>query len=167
MNIMIRPAVPDDAETIVSLIRELADYERLTHEVKATAHDLRKNLFGPRPFAEAILAEIDGETVGFALFFPSFSTFRGQPGIYLEDLFVRPEHRGGGVGKALLASVARIALERSCGRLEWSVLDWNDPAIGFYRSLGAQAMDEWTVHRIADEPLVRLASFAPPIEDRG
>ncbi len=163
MSIKIRPANPSDAETIVSFIRELADYERLAHEAKATPENLRLHLFGPRPFAEAIMAEVDGESVGFALFFHTFSTFRGQPGMYLEDLFVRPEHRGSGIGKALLSSVAKVAVDRGCERLEWSVLDWNDPALGFYKSLGSRPMDEWTVHRIDEAPLARLASFAPPM----
>jgi GNAT superfamily N-acetyltransferase len=158
----IRPCRPEDAETLVDLVRELAAYEHLESSARATPGDFRAHLFGPRPCAEAILAEVDDEPAGFALFFPTFSTFRGQPGLYLEDVFVRPEHRGRGIGKALLASVARLAVERGCGRLEWSVLDWNAPAIGFYRSLGARPLDEWTVYRIDDEPLARLATLAPP-----
>jgi GNAT superfamily N-acetyltransferase len=157
----IRPARVEDCSTIVDLIRELAVYERLEHEVRAGAEEIRSNLFGPRPYAEALIAEVDGGAVGIALFFHNFSTFRGQPGIYLEDLFVRPEHRGRGIGKALLASLARIGLERGCGRLEWSVLDWNEPSIGFYRSLGALPQDDWTVFRVADAPLARLAELAP------
>jgi GNAT superfamily N-acetyltransferase len=145
----------------VNLIRELAVYEHLEPYAKATPDDLRAHLFGPRPAAEAILAEVEGVPAGFALFFATFSTFRGQPGLYLEDVFVRAEHRGRGIGKALLATVARIAVDRGCGRLEWSVLDWNAPAIGFYRSLGARPMDEWTVYRIDEEPLTRLASLVP------
>src|SRR5512135_1949945 len=121
MIAMIRPCQPDDAETLVSLIRELAVYEKLEHLTRATPNALRTHLFGPRPAAEAILAEVDGEPVGFALFFATFSTFQGQPGLYLEDIFVRPNHRGRGLGKALLATVALIAVERGCGRLEWSV----------------------------------------------
>jgi GNAT superfamily N-acetyltransferase len=160
MTATIRPCQPDDAETLVNLVRELAVYEKLEHFARATPDALRTHLFGPRPAAEAILAEVDGEPVGFALFFATFSTFRGQPGLYLEDIFVRLEHRGRGLGKALLATVARIAVERGCGRLEWSVLDWNAPAIGFYQSLGARPMDEWTMYRIDDEPLARLASPA-------
>jgi GNAT superfamily N-acetyltransferase len=152
----IRPALPDDAATIATLIGELAAYEKLAHEAQATAEDIRRSLFGPRPFAEALIAEADGEPVGFALFFHNFSTFRGRPGIYLEDLFVRPEHRGKGLGKALLAQLARLAVERGCGRLEWAVLDWNEPSIAFYRSLGARAMDEWTVYRLDGEALERL-----------
>jgi GNAT superfamily N-acetyltransferase len=162
MNVAIRPCRPDDAETLVELVRELAAYEHLEASARATPGDFRTHLFGPRPCAEAILAEVDGVPVGFALFFPTFSTFRGQPGLYLEDVFVRPEHRGRGIGKSLLASVARRAVARGCGRLEWAVLDWNAPAIGFYRALGARPLGEWTVYRIDDEPLARLAALAPP-----
>lgn len=157
MDLTLRPARPDDAGTIASLIRELAVFEKLEDQAKATADDLRRHLFGDRPAADVILAEVGGEVVGFALFFPTFSTFRGQPGIYLEDLFVRPDHRGRGIGKAILARLARIAVDRGCGRLEWAVLDWNRPAIGFYRSLGAVPMDEWTVYRVVDPALGRLA----------
>jgi len=157
----IRPAVPDDAETLVNLIRELAIYEKLEHFAKASAADLQKNLFGPRPYAEALIAEVDSVPVGMALFFHTFSTFRGQPGIHLEDVFVQPEHRGLGIGKALLGTLARIARDRGCGRLEWAVLDWNKSAIGFYKSLGGAPLDEWTVFRIADEPLERLTRYAP------
>ena len=160
----IRPCRPDDAETLVNLVRELAVYEKLEAEAKATADDFRRHLFGPRPSAEAFVAEVDGRVVGFALIFATFSTFRGKPGMYLEDLFVRPEYRGSGIGKALLATLARLALERGCGRLEWAVLDWNAPSIGFYRALGAQPMDEWTVYRLCDEPLSRLAALAPSLE---
>ena len=156
-----RSCVESDAETIVNLVRELAVYEKLETCAIATAADFRFHLFGPRPAAEAILAEVDGEAVGFALYFTSFSTFRGQPGLYLEDLFVRPAYRGRGLGKGLLASVARRAVERDCGRLEWAVLDWNEPSIGFYKSVGARPMDEWTVFRLDDESLARLASLAP------
>ncbi|QDV33034.1 GNAT family N-acetyltransferase [Tautonia plasticadhaerens] len=165
MTATIRPARAEDSETIARLIRELADYERLLDQARAGGEEIRRSLFGPRPFAEALIAEWDGGPIGFALFFHTFSTFRGQPGVHLEDLFVRPTHRGRGIGKALLASVARLAVDRGCGRLEWSVLDWNEPAIGFYRSLGARPMDDWTVYRVDDGPLLRLAEFAP--EDRG
>ena len=158
MNATIRPARLDDAPTIANLIRELAVYEKLEHQAKATSDDLARHLFGDRPAAEVLIAEVAGEPVGFALFFPTFSTFRGQPGLYLEDLFVRPEHRGQGIGKALLASVAKLAVDRGCGRLEWAVLDWNTPSIEFYRSQGAVPMDEWTVFRVADEvPWTKLA----------
>ena len=156
----IRPARPDDCGTIAELIRELAVYERLEDQARATPEDLRRDLFGPRPFAEALIAEVDGEPVGFALFFHNYSTFRGQPGLYLEDLFVRPEARGRGIGRAFLAELAKMAVERGCGRLEWAVLDWNEPAIDFYRSLDALPMDDWTIFRLADGPLARLAERA-------
>jgi GNAT superfamily N-acetyltransferase len=161
---LIRVAVPDDAATLVNLVRELAVYERLESHARATSDDFRAHLFGPNRAAEAVIAEVKGEAVGFGLFFTTFSTFRGRPGIYLEDLFVRPEHRGLGIGKALLATVARHAVERGCGRLEWSVLDWNDPAIAFYVSAGARPMNEWTVYRIDDESLTRLAARAPGLQ---
>ncbi|WP_437836688.1 N-acetyltransferase family protein [Sorangium sp. So ce1153] len=154
---MIRPATAADIPTIARLIRLLAEYERLAHEVVFDERELEANLFGPRPAAEVVLAEAEGTAVGFALFFQSFSTFLGKPGLYLEDLFVLPEHRGEGHGKALLVHLARLAVERGCGRFEWSVLDWNEPAIGFYRKLGAKPMDEWTVQRLTGEALARLA----------
>ncbi len=157
----IRPARREDAELLVNLVFELAVYEKLEHYAQATPDDFRRHLFGPRPAAEAIVAEVDGEPVGFALWFNTFSTFRGQPGAYLEDIFVKPSQRGRGIGKGLLAAVARRAVDDGCGRLEWSVLNWNAPAIGFYRSLGARPMDEWTVYRIDEEPLRRLAAVAP------
>jgi GNAT superfamily N-acetyltransferase len=157
---MIRAATPADTPTIAALIRALADYERLAHEVTLDEAELRAHLFGERRYAEVILAEQDGEVVGFALFFHNFSTFLGKPGIYLEDLFVKPEHRGAGHGKALLAELARIAVERGCGRLEWSVLDWNEPSIVFYRSLGATPMDEWTTYRLFGQALAALANNA-------
>jgi len=152
----IRAATPADVPAIHGLIRELADYEKLTHAVVATAGDLHDALFGPRPCAESLVAEEAGHTLGFALFFTSYSTFVGRPGIYLEDLFVQPAARGRGIGKALLARLAAVAVERRCGRLEWSVLDWNAPAIGFYRRLGAKPMDEWTVYRLDGEALQAL-----------
>jgi GNAT superfamily N-acetyltransferase len=161
MNMTIRPCCPDDAETLVALILELAVYEKLEHLANATPEALRAHLFGLRRAAEAILSEVDGEPVGFALFFSTFSTFRGQPGLYLEDIFVRESHRGRGIGKALLSTLARFAVERGCGRLEWAVLDWNAPSIAFYRSVGARPLDDWTVYRIDDEPLARLAALAP------
>jgi GNAT superfamily N-acetyltransferase len=157
----IRMAGVADVETIAGLVRELAVYEKLEQHAKATPDDFRRHLFGPRPAAEAALAEVDGQGVGFALWFSTFSTFRGQPGLYLEDIFVKPAWRGRGIGKALLAAVAAKAVERGCGRLEWSVLDWNASAIGFYRSLGARPMDEWTVYRLDEEPLRRLALARP------
>jgi GNAT superfamily N-acetyltransferase len=157
----IRPARPEDAELLVNLVHELAVYEKLEQHALATPDDFRRHLFGPRPAAEAAVAEVGGEPAGFALWFSTFSTFRGQPGLYLEDIFVKPAYRGRGIGKGLLAAVARRAIERGCGRLEWSVLDWNAPAIGFYRSFGARPMDDWTVYRIDDEPLRLLAELAP------
>ena len=161
MTALYRPCVPADAETLVNLVRELAVYEKLEEFAVATPEAFRAHLFGPNPAAEAIIAEVDGSAVGFALFFTSFSTFRGQPGLYLEDLFVRPAFRGQGIGKGLLASVARRAVVRGCGRLEWSVLDWNTPAIGFYKSVGARPMEEWTVFRVDNEALNRLAESTP------
>jgi GNAT superfamily N-acetyltransferase len=154
---MIRPAAIDDVPTIFGLIRQLAEYERLSHEVVLEESQLREHLFGPRPWAEVLLAEESGRVVGFALFFHNYSTFAGKPGIYLEDLFVEPEHRSKGHGKALLQAVALRAVERGCARMEWSVLDWNEPAICFYRSLGAQAMDDWTVYRLSGESLTKTA----------
>ena len=154
----IRPARPADCGSIAAMIRELAVFESLESFVKVSADDLDLHLFGARPVAEAIVAEVDARGVGFALFFPTFSTFRGQPGIYLEDIYVKAEHRGRGIGKAMLARIAGLACERGCGRVEWSVLNWNDPAIGFYRSIGAAPMAEWTVYRLDDEPLSRLAA---------
>ncbi len=159
-TVTIRPVRPEDAATIANLVYELAVYEKLERFAQATPDDFRRHLFGPRPVAEAMVAEIDGAAVGFALWFTTFSTFRGRPGLYLEDVYVRPQFRGQGIGKALLANVARLARERGCARLEWSVLNWNTPAIGFYRSLGARPMDEWTVYRIADRPLEELAALA-------
>ena len=162
LEYLIRSCRPEDAEALAELVRELAAYEKLERYAQATPDAFRAHLFGPRPFAEAILAEVDSAPVGFALFFPTFSTFRGQPGLYLEDVFVRQAYRGLGIGKALLTTVARLAVVRCCGRLEWAVLDWNAPAIGFYRRLGAEPLDEWTVFRIADGALAHLADLAPP-----
>jgi GNAT superfamily N-acetyltransferase len=157
----IRPCVDGDEVTLVNLVRELAVYERLEQYARATPDDFRTHLLGPRPAAEAVLAEVGGVAVGYALYFPTFSTFRGKPDLYLEDLFVRPEHRGRGIGKALLASVARCVVDRGYGALKWLVLDWNAPAIAFYRSAGARPMDDWTVYMIDDEPLRSLAATAP------
>jgi GNAT superfamily N-acetyltransferase len=153
----IRPATQADLGTIEELIRALAEYERMADEVVMDGELLRQNLFGERPYAEVLIADVDGEAAGFALFFHNFSTFVGRPGIYLEDLFVKPEHRGKGFGRALLKRLAEIAVERNCGRMEWAVLDWNEPAIGFYKSLGARPNDEWTVFRLAGESLRNLA----------
>ena len=154
----IRNAVEADVPLILSLIRALAVYEKLEHKCIATEELLRESLFGARPYAETIIAEDDdGHPVGFALFFHNFSTFLAQPGIYLEDLFVNPEARGHGYGKALLARLAAIAKERNCGRLEWSVLDWNEPSINFYKSLGAVPLDDWTMFRMTGGALDALA----------
>jgi len=155
----LRAATAADLDTIIELIHALAEYEREPEAVQLDRETLRKHLFGPRPYAEVILAETDsGESAGFALFFHNFSTWVGRPGIWLEDLFVRPAHRGRGYGKALLGELARLALERGCGRLEWSVLDWNEPSIAFYRALGAVAMNEWTTYRVAGEALTQLGT---------
>jgi GNAT superfamily N-acetyltransferase len=153
----LRAAEPSDVPVIADLIRGLARFEKLEHEVTLTEELLAVGLFGPRPYAEALLAEEDGLPIGFALFFHSFSTFLARPGIYLEDLFVVPEHRGRGIGRALLAHLARLAVERGCGRLEWAVLDWNSEAIGFYERLGARPNSDWTIYRVAGEALDRLA----------
>ncbi|HEY4014677.1 MAG TPA: GNAT family N-acetyltransferase [Polyangiaceae bacterium] len=156
---MIRPAHPSDVPIIAELIRQLARYERLEHEVVGTEDDLRRHLFGERAFAEVRLAEDAGRTVGFALFFHNYSTFLARPGIYLEDLFVLPEYRRRGFGRALLSAVARLAVERGCGRFEWSVLDWNEPAIAFYRALGATVMDPWRILRTTGRALTDLAAL--------
>jgi GNAT superfamily N-acetyltransferase len=159
-EIEIREAARADVPLLLALIGELAEYERLAHEAVATVELLEEALFGPERVAYALVASLGGTPVGFALYFFNFSTFIGRPGIYLEDLFVRPEARGRGVGRALLGRLAAIAVERRCGRLEWSVLDWNEPAIGFYRQLGAVPMDEWTVYRVAGAALHKLAGEA-------
>ena len=148
MSIHLRPAVVEDASVILGFIRELAEYEKLSERCVATQEDLVKHLFGAHPKAEAILAEWDGQAVGFALFFYNFSTFLAKPGIYLEDLYVQPEMRGKGIGKALLMHLVRLAKLRDCGRVEWSVLDWNAPSIEFYKSVGAVAQDDWTIYRL-------------------
>ncbi len=158
MAISIRPAAPADLPLIAQFIRDLAVYEKLAHEVRFDEATLGEKLFGPRPYAEVVIGELDGEPQGFALFFHNFSTFEGRPGLYLEDLFVRPEARGSGLGKALLAHLAQLCVTRDCARLEWSVLDWNTPAIGFYQNLGAKLMDEWTVMRVDGDALTELAA---------
>lgn len=155
---LIRSATTADTPAICDLIRALADYEKLSHTVVLDEDRLREHLFGQRVFAEVLVAEEGEKVVGFALFFHNYSTFLGQPGLYLEDLFVRPEYRRRGHGKALLAAVARIAIERGCGRLEWSVLDWNEPAIAFYRSLGAVPLDDWTMFRLVGDALTAVGA---------
>jgi len=168
-RVSIRAARPADVPQVLALIRELAAYERLEHQVVATEADLTAALFAPRPYAEVVLAWVDGapantpahappeNPAGFALFFHNFSTFLGKPGIYLEDLFVRPAWRGHGIGRRLLVWLAEATLARGCGRLEWAVLDWNEPAIGFYRSLGALPLEEWTTFRLSGAALERVA----------
>ena len=158
MTLSIRPAAAADLPLIAQLIRDLAEYEKLAHEVRFDDAVLGQKLFGARPYAEVVIGELDGAPQGFALFFHNFSTFEGKPGIYLEDLFVRPAARGSGLGKALLSHLAMLALERDCARLEWSVLDWNSPAIGFYHKLGARLMDEWTVMRVDGGALQQLGA---------
>ncbi len=158
MTISIRPATPADLPLIAELIRDLADYEKLAHVVRFDEAVLAAKLFGARPYAEVVIGGLSGIPQGFALFFHNFSTFEGRPGIYLEDLFVRPSARGSGLGKALLSHLAALAVERDCARLEWSVLDWNAPAIGFYQALGARSMDEWTVMRVDGAALERLGA---------
>jgi GNAT superfamily N-acetyltransferase len=159
--VVLRPATEADVPTILELIRGIAEYERLSHEVEATEALLRRHGFGPRPIFESVLAERAGRPVGFALYFFTFSTFKTRPTLYLEDLFVRPEERGRGIGRQLLVRLARIAVERECGRMEWSVLDWN-PARDFYFKLGAVAMDEWTVFRMTPDAFGRLAREETP-----
>ncbi len=160
MTLSLRVATRDDVALIAQFIRALADYEKLLDEVRLDEAVLAEKLFGPRPYAEVLIGEIDGTPEGFALFFHNFSTFEGKPGIYLEDLFVTPHARGSGLGTALLAHLAKLAVERDCARLEWSVLDWNEPSIGFYKALGAKPMDEWTVFRLDGAALTGLAARA-------
>lgn len=160
MNPTVRPATESDVPLLLAFIRELAEYEKLTHEVTATEEHLRVTLFGPRRFAEALLAYADGEPTGFALFFHNYSTFLARPGLYLEDLFVRPAYRGRGLGKLLLTTVARIAVERGCGRYEWTVLDWNTPSIRFYESLGAEMKGDWRIMRVTGAALKKMAKLS-------
>ena len=156
-NLMIRTGTEEDAPVIFSLIKELAEYEHLSHEVVASVDDIRETLFGERPFAETLIGEYQGLPISFALFFYNFSTFLGKPGIYLEDLYVQPEQRGKGFGSEMLAHIATLAKERNCGRFEWSVLNWNTPAIRTYEKLGAAPMKEWILYRLSGEALDRLA----------
>jgi GNAT superfamily N-acetyltransferase len=160
LSVSVRFAAREDLPLIAQFIRDLAEYERLAHEVRFDEAELGERLFGERPYADVLIGEIDGAPLGFALFFHNFSTFEGKPGVYLEDLFVRPEARGSGLGKALLQRLAQIAVERDCARLEWSVLDWNEPSIAFYKLLGARFLDEWTGMRVDGSALVELAGQA-------
>jgi GNAT superfamily N-acetyltransferase len=164
---MIRVARRGDVGAILGLVRELAEYERAPEAVVATEELLAEALFGPEPVVWSDVVEADGCIVGFSLWFVNFSTWLGRPGIYLEDLYVQPAHRGHGYGRALLTLLARRCVERGYGRLEWSVLDWNEPALGFYRSLGAVAMDEWTVQRLTADALPTVAALAPPVPPEG
>src|ERR1700722_1734693 len=158
LDITVRTAIASDIATILGFVRELAAYEKLADQAVATEDMLARGLFGPRAYAEGLIAEADGEAVGFALFFHTFSPFVGKPGLYLEDLYVRPAHRRQGIGGVLLRELAKIALMRDCGRMEWSVLDWNEPALRFYRAkLGARPMDEWTVQRLGRQQIEALA----------
>jgi len=159
-SITLTPATREDIPALVHLVSALAEYEKLSHEVTGTPADLERSLFGDRPYAEAILARVDGQPVGFALFFHNFSTFLMKPGIYLEDLFVLPDYRGQGIGKQLLHYLGHLAIQRGCGRLEWMVLDWNDSAIGFYERMGAQVKPEWQLCRVTGEALASLAAGA-------
>lgn len=157
IQVTLRPAIAEDAAVLFELVLALAEYEKLSHQVTGSVEQLREHLFGPRPYAEAVLAELDGTAVGFALFFYNFSTFLTKPGIYLEDLFVLPQYRQRGIGKALLTYLAQRALAEGCGRLEWSVLDWNAPAIAFYQRMGATILPDWRVCRVGEDALVDLA----------
>ncbi len=159
-QLSIRPVRVEEVELVMRFIRELAEYEKLAHEVTATADSIRAALFGPRPYAEAVFGCLDGVPCGFALYFHNFSTFLGKPGLYLEDLYVQPAARGRGLGTRMLSWLARLALERGCGRFEWAVLNWNEPALKVYRSLGARAADDWILHRVTGEALAQLAAKA-------
>lgn len=160
MSPTIRPATPADVPTILQFVRELAEYERAPDAVHATEAMLADALFGPRPAAEAVIAEVSGAAAGFALFFHNFSTWEGRRGLYLEDLYVTPDARGKGAGRALLTHLAALAIERNCARFEWAVLDWNTPAIDFYRAMGAEALDEWRLRRVSGDALIALAKGA-------
>ncbi|KGF71985.1 GNAT family acetyltransferase [Neosynechococcus sphagnicola sy1] len=159
MTLVLQPAMPADVPTLFQLIQALAAYEQLSHAVTGNTEDLAAHLFGSRPYGEAILARWDGDAVGFALFFHTYSTFLTRPGLYLEDLFVQPDYRRRGIGKALISQVAKIAVERGCGRLEWTVLDWNAPAIAFYQGLGSDVLPDWRVCRVMGTSLGHLATM--------
>lgn len=156
-DLILRPAQLDDVPAIFTLIEALAAYEKLSHQVVGSPEALKEHLFGDRPYIEAILAEVAGKPVGFALFFYNYSTFLTKPGIYLEDIFVLPEYRQRGIGKALIRSVAQLAVERNCGRMEWAVLEWNQPAIAFYQRVGADVLPDWRICRVTGEALTNLA----------
>ena len=160
IDFSIRPAIPADVPVLFQLIQALAAYEKLSHAVSGTGAALAEHLFGQRPYAEAVVAEADAQLVGFALFFPNYSTFLTQPGLYLEDLFVLPDYRGQGIGKTLIQHVAQLAVDRGCGRLEWSVLDWNAPAIAFYQHMGATVLPDWRICRVTGSSLEQLATTA-------
>ena len=157
-NFELRHPLPDEVPLILGFIRELAEYERLSHECVITEEALRDSLFGSRPYAETLLAFLDGKAIGFCLFFHNYSTFLGKPGLYLEDLYLQPDFRNQGFGKRILSHLAALTLERGCGRFEWAVLDWNEPSIAFYRNIGAEPMNDWTVQRLAGEGLKALAA---------
>lgn len=154
----IRPSTARDAALILGFIRELAEYEKLAHEVTATEQDIQLQLFGSNPKAECVIAELDGAPIGFALYFHNFSTFLAKPGLYLEDLYIKPQFRGHGYGRRLLSHLAKLAMTRGCGRFEWAVLDWNEPAIRFYQSFGAEMMEAWRINRLSGEALQKLAA---------
>ena len=158
---MIRPATPADVPAILALIRELAEYEKLTHACVATEELLTQHLFGPDRAAEAIVAEVAEAVIGYAIFFKTFSTFLARPGLYLEDVYVQPKHRGNGYGKAMLRYLAQLAVARNYGRLEWTCLDWNEPSLAFYKSIGADALKEWLLHRLDGESLEKFGSPSP------
>jgi GNAT superfamily N-acetyltransferase len=163
-NFELRPPTRDEVHLVAGFIRELAEYERLSHECLITEESLRDSLFCERPHAESLLAFLDGNAIGFCLYFFNYSTFLGKPGLYLEDLYVQPEYRNKGFGKQILSRLATIALERGCGRFEWAVLDWNEPSIAFYRKIGAQPMNDWTVQRLTGQALEDLSqSFSNDI----
>ncbi|WP_337841980.1 GNAT family N-acetyltransferase [Rheinheimera sp.] len=160
-DVQLRLAEVADVPVILSFIRQLADYEQLSHQVIATEQSLTDTLFGAKAFAEVVIAEHQGEPAGFALFFHNYSTFLAKPGLYLEDLFVSPDKRGLGLGKALITYLAGLAVERGCGRMEWSVLDWNQPAIDFYQSLGASMLEDWRINRVTGDSLLQMAALFP------
>jgi len=155
-ELQIRPATHDDVAPILEMVKELAAYERLLHTVQAREADLREALFGPRPVAEALVADRGGRAVGFALFFHNYSTFVGRPGLYIEDLYVRPAHRGQGIGGALMSHMIRLAKDRRCGRVEWAALEWNEPALRFYEAMGATALNEWRIFRLTQEAMEKV-----------